>query len=51
MADLVKERNINNATQLGSCKSTTILSFVACIVKQCNPNGLGDMQISVKVLL
>ncbi|QCD93033.1 hypothetical protein DEO72_LG5g1104 [Vigna unguiculata] len=45
---LLKEGKIENATQLGSCKCTTILSFVACIVKQCKPNRLGDMQISIK---
>jgi len=48
-AGLLKEGKIENATQLGSCKCTTILPFVACIVKQCKPNGLGDMQISIKV--
>ncbi|QCD96280.1 hypothetical protein DEO72_LG6g982 [Vigna unguiculata] len=40
---------IEKATQLGSCKCTSILPFVACIVKQCRPNGQGDMQISIKV--
>ncbi|QCE10171.1 hypothetical protein DEO72_LG10g1397 [Vigna unguiculata] len=45
---LLKEGKIANATQLASCKCTSILPFVACIVKQCKPNGLGDMQISIK---
>jgi len=48
-AGLVKDGDINNTTHLGSCNRTGILPFVACIVKQCNPNGLGDMQICVKV--
>ncbi|QCE10551.1 hypothetical protein DEO72_LG10g1781 [Vigna unguiculata] len=45
---LVKDGDINNTAHLGSCNRTGILPFVACIVKQCNPNGLGDMQICVK---
>ncbi|QCE02206.1 hypothetical protein DEO72_LG8g217 [Vigna unguiculata] len=45
---LVKDGDINNTAHLGSCNKTGILPFVACIVKQCNPNGLGDMQICVK---
>jgi len=51
LTGLVKDENINNATQLGSCNNTTIFPFVACIVKQWNPNGLDDMPISVKVSL
>jgi len=46
---LVKDGDINNTAHLGSCNRTGILPFVACIVKQCNPNGLGNMQICVKV--
>ncbi|QCE00264.1 hypothetical protein DEO72_LG7g1552 [Vigna unguiculata] len=45
---LVKDGDINNTTHLGSCNRTGILPFVACIVEQCNSNGLGDMQICVK---
>ncbi|QCD86776.1 hypothetical protein DEO72_LG3g1302 [Vigna unguiculata] len=45
---LLKKGKIENATQLVSCKCTSILPFVPCIVKQCKPNGLGDMQISIK---
>ena len=51
MIGLVKDGDINNTAHLGSCNRTGILPFVACIVKQCNPNGLGDMQICVKVSL
>ncbi|KOM50295.1 hypothetical protein LR48_Vigan08g112200 [Vigna angularis] len=46
---LVQDGNINNVTQLERVKSMHVLPFVACIVKECNPNGLGDMKIVVKV--
>ncbi|KOM57912.1 hypothetical protein LR48_Vigan11g094500 [Vigna angularis] len=46
---LVEDGNINNVTQLERVKSMHVLPFVACIVKECNPNGLGDMKIVVKV--
>jgi len=26
------------------------MRFVACVVKECKPNGLGDMLITVKVI-
>ncbi|KAG2397246.1 uncharacterized protein HKW66_Vig0145180 [Vigna angularis] len=45
---LVQDGNINNVTQLERVKSMHVLPFVACIVKECNPNGLGDMKIVVK---
>ncbi|XP_014499360.1 uncharacterized protein LOC106760443 [Vigna radiata var. radiata] len=45
---LVEDGNINNVTQLERVKSMHVLPFVACIVKECNPNGLGDMKITVK---
>ncbi|XP_022636080.1 uncharacterized protein LOC106760684 isoform X2 [Vigna radiata var. radiata] len=46
---LVEHGNMDNVTKLECGKSMLRLPFVACIVKQCNPNGLGDMKISVKV--
>ncbi|WVY96894.1 hypothetical protein V8G54_029045 [Vigna mungo] len=39
---------MENVTKLECVKSMVRLPFVACIVKECNPNGLGDMKISVK---
>ncbi|WVZ17719.1 hypothetical protein V8G54_010701 [Vigna mungo] len=46
---LVEDGNMNNVTQLERVKSMHVLPFVACIVKECKPNGLGDMKIAVKV--
>ncbi|WVZ04469.1 hypothetical protein V8G54_025275 [Vigna mungo] len=45
---LVEHGNMDNMTKLECGKSMLRLPFVACIVKQCNPNGFGDMKISVK---
>ncbi|WVZ08829.1 hypothetical protein V8G54_022175 [Vigna mungo] len=48
---LVEDGNIDNMTKLQCGKSMVRLLFVACIDKECNPNGLGDMKISVKDLI
>ncbi|WVZ20627.1 hypothetical protein V8G54_007949 [Vigna mungo] len=45
---LVEDGNMNNVTQLERVKSMHVLPFVACIMKKCKPNGLGDMKIAVK---
>ncbi|XP_014503337.1 uncharacterized protein LOC106763685 [Vigna radiata var. radiata] len=46
--DIVKDRDINNVTHLDTEKSVSMLPLVVCIVKECHPNGLGDMQLTLK---
>ncbi|XP_014515567.1 ankyrin repeat and ELMO domain-containing protein D-like [Vigna radiata var. radiata] len=46
--DIVKDGDINNANHLHIAKSVSTLHLVVCIVKECHPNGLGDMKLSLK---
>ncbi|XP_014511694.1 uncharacterized protein LOC106770396 [Vigna radiata var. radiata] len=46
--DIVKDGDINNVTQLHTAKSMSTLHLVVCIVKECQPNGLGDMKLTLK---
>ncbi|KAG2391696.1 uncharacterized protein HKW66_Vig0125430 [Vigna angularis] len=48
IADLVIDGKFENVNPLNDAKSLQILPFVACIVKECKPNGLGDMQLTIK---
>ncbi|QCD99767.1 hypothetical protein DEO72_LG7g1053 [Vigna unguiculata] len=45
---LVEAEDIKNITPLAKKKSLDRLPFVACVVKECKPNDLGDMLITVK---
>jgi len=47
MAD---DGDIKNITPLSNRKSMNRMRFVACVVKECKPNGLGDMLITIKVI-
>ncbi|KOM57723.1 hypothetical protein LR48_Vigan11g075600 [Vigna angularis] len=40
---LVSDGDMKNLNQLDSAKSVARLPFVACLIKECKPNGLGDM--------
>ncbi|WVY96436.1 hypothetical protein V8G54_028587 [Vigna mungo] len=46
--DVVKDGDINNVTKLATGKSQSTLHLVVCIVKECIPNGLGDMKLTLK---
>ncbi|KOM26962.1 hypothetical protein LR48_Vigan347s001600 [Vigna angularis] len=46
---LVTDGKFENVNSLQEAKSAEVLPFVACILKECKPNGLGDMQLTVKV--
>jgi len=48
-AGLVQDGDFKNVTPLSSSKTIPRLPFVTCLVKECKPNGLGDMQICIKV--
>ncbi|XP_027907620.1 uncharacterized protein LOC114166932 [Vigna unguiculata] len=45
---LVQDRDIKNITPLSQRKSLERMPFMACVVKECKPNGLGDMLITMK---
>ncbi|XP_017441075.1 uncharacterized protein LOC108346510 [Vigna angularis] len=45
---LVTDGKFENVNSLQEVKSAKVLPFVACILKECKPNGLGDMQLTVK---
>ncbi|KOM55483.1 hypothetical protein LR48_Vigan10g137500 [Vigna angularis] len=47
--ELVLEGDMKKLNQLDSAKSIARLPLVACLVKECKPNGLGDMQLTIKV--
>ncbi|XP_052723793.1 uncharacterized protein LOC108344279 [Vigna angularis] len=46
--ELVLEGDMKKLNQLDSAKSIARLPLVACLVKECKPNGLGDMQLTIK---
>jgi len=46
---LLAKHNIDRVSTLNSLKSTQVLSLISCIVKACQPNGLEDMTITIKV--
>ena len=46
---LLDGENTTQVTPLAKGKASTELSLLPCIVKACQPNGLGDMKITVKV--
>ncbi|KOM29461.1 hypothetical protein LR48_Vigan695s000200 [Vigna angularis] len=48
-AGLVTDDKFENVNSLQEAKSAEVLPFVACILKEWKPNGLGDMQLTVKV--
>ncbi|KOM47844.1 hypothetical protein LR48_Vigan07g154800 [Vigna angularis] len=48
---LVTDGKFENVNSLDEAKSAQVLPFVACILKECKPNGLGDMQFTIKVFL
>ncbi|KOM47552.1 hypothetical protein LR48_Vigan07g125600 [Vigna angularis] len=48
-AGLVTDGKFENVNSLEEAKSAEVLPFVACILKECKPNGLGDMQLTLKV--
>ena len=48
---LVQNGDIKNITPLSQRKSLERMPFMACVVKECKPNGLGDMLITMKVSL
>ncbi|QCE03581.1 hypothetical protein DEO72_LG8g1606 [Vigna unguiculata] len=45
---LVDDGDIKNITPLSKRKSMNRMAFVACVVKECKLNGLGDMLITIK---
>ncbi|XP_027911476.1 uncharacterized protein LOC114170191 [Vigna unguiculata] len=45
---LVDDGDIKNITPLSNRKSMNRMRFVACVVKECKPNGLGDLLITIK---
>ncbi|XP_027911556.1 uncharacterized protein LOC114170270 [Vigna unguiculata] len=45
---LVDDGDIKNITPLSKRKSMNRMPFVACVVKECKPNDLGDMLITIK---
>ncbi|XP_017428725.1 uncharacterized protein LOC108336776 [Vigna angularis] len=45
---LVTDGKFENVNSLDEAKSAQVLPFVACILKECKPNGLGDMQFTIK---
>ncbi|QCD89089.1 hypothetical protein DEO72_LG4g27 [Vigna unguiculata] len=45
---LVQDGDFKNVTPLSCSKTIPRLPFVTCLVKECKPNGLGDMQICIK---
>ncbi|KOM43130.1 hypothetical protein LR48_Vigan05g073400 [Vigna angularis] len=47
-AGLVKDGKFDNVNSLQEAKSAEVLPLVVCILKECKPNGLGDMQLSLK---
>ncbi|WVY92999.1 hypothetical protein V8G54_032087 [Vigna mungo] len=46
--DIVKDGDINNVTHLGTAKPFETLHIAVCLVKECIPNGLGDMKLNLK---
>ncbi|KOM37560.1 hypothetical protein LR48_Vigan03g094200 [Vigna angularis] len=46
---LVTDGKFENVNSLQEAKLAEVLPFVACILKECKPNGLGDMQLTLKV--
>jgi len=46
---LLAKHKMDALSTLRSLKSTRVLSLITCIVKACEPNGLGDMTITIKV--
>ncbi|WVZ10842.1 hypothetical protein V8G54_015372 [Vigna mungo] len=46
--DIVEDGDIKNVTHLQTGKSWSTLHLVVCIVKECFPNGLGDMLLTLK---
>ncbi|KOM31181.1 hypothetical protein LR48_Vigan01g073600 [Vigna angularis] len=46
---LVTDGKFENVNSLDEAKSAEVFPFVACILKECKPNGLGDMQLTIKV--
>ncbi|XP_014496682.1 uncharacterized protein C17orf53-like [Vigna radiata var. radiata] len=46
--ELVSDGKMENMNSLKEAKSSQVLPFVACIVKECKPNGLADMQLTIK---
>jgi len=49
LSGLVAEGDIKNLILLSSRKSMEKIPLVVCVVKECHPNGLGDMSILIKV--
>ncbi|KOM52257.1 hypothetical protein LR48_Vigan09g091600 [Vigna angularis] len=47
--DLVTDGKFENVNSLNEAKSSQVLPFVACILKECKLNGLGDMQLTIKI--
>ncbi|BAU03600.1 hypothetical protein VIGAN_UM140000 [Vigna angularis var. angularis] len=45
---LVKDEKFENVNSLQEAKSAEVLPLVVCILKECKPNGLGDMQLTLK---
>ncbi|KOM56526.1 hypothetical protein LR48_Vigan10g241800 [Vigna angularis] len=45
---LVKDGKFENVNSLQEAKSAEVLPLVVCILKECKPNGLGDMQLTLK---
>ncbi|XP_014489801.1 uncharacterized protein C17orf53 homolog [Vigna radiata var. radiata] len=45
---LVTEGKMKNINALKEAKGMDILPVVACLIKECKSNGLGDMQLTVK---
>ena len=43
------EGDIKIVTLMFTTKLFDILAFVACVVKDCKSNGLGDLLVTVKV--
>ncbi|WVY92330.1 hypothetical protein V8G54_037844 [Vigna mungo] len=46
--DIVEDGDIKNVTHLQTGKSWSTLHLVVCIVKECFPNELGDMLLTLK---
>ncbi|KOM52194.1 hypothetical protein LR48_Vigan09g085300 [Vigna angularis] len=49
--ELVPDGDMKNVNQLQSAKSVARLPLVACLIKECKSNGLGDMQLTLKVAI
>jgi len=47
---LLEGGDMKNVTPMYTKTLYDKLSFVACVVKECKPNGLGDLLLTVKVV-